>query len=87
MNSIEKFVKDWTERGYEKGDTHTFWLQFLRDVLNVAEPEKFIKFEVPVKLKHTSFIDAFFPSLKLSLSKNLWKKIWNKVNLNLTALF
>ena len=76
MNSIEKFVKDWTERGYEKGDTHTFWLQFLRDVLNVAEPEKFIKFEVPVKLKHTSFIDAFFPVSKViieqkSLEENL----------------
>ena len=76
MDSITQFVNDWSGRGYEKGDTHTFWLQFLRDVLNVEQPEKYIKFEVPVKLKHTSFIDAFFPDSKViieqkSLDKNL----------------
>ena len=53
-----------------------FWLSFLRDVLRVSEPEKFIRFEVPVKLKHTSFIDAFLPDTKViieqkSLSENL----------------
>ena len=76
MFNVKNFVATWNNRGYEKGDTHTFWLQFLRDVLNVAEPEKYIKFEVPVKLKHTSFIDAFFPTSKViieqkSLSENL----------------
>lgn len=76
MYSITQFVNDWSGRGYEKGDTHTFWLQFLRDVLNISTPEKFIKFEVPVNLKHTNFIDAFFPESKViieqkSLDKNL----------------
>ena len=76
MDSIAQFVKDWSGRGYEKGDTHTFWLQFLRDVLNISQPEKFVKFEVPVKLEHTKFIDAFFPDAKViieqkSLDKNL----------------
>ena len=76
MFNVKNFVAAWNNRGYEKGDTHTFWLQFLRDVLNVAEPEKYIKFEVPVKLKHTSFIDAFFPYSKViieqkSLEENL----------------
>ena len=76
MFNVKNFVAAWNNRGYEKGDTHTFWLQFLRDVLNVAEPEKYIKFEVPVKLKHTSFIDAFFPDSKViieqkSLEENL----------------
>ena len=76
MNRVKDFVKQWTERGYEKGETHTFWLSFLRDVLEISEPEKFIHFEVPVKLKHTSFIDAFFPDTKViieqkSLSKSL----------------
>ncbi|MBO4779355.1 MAG: N-6 DNA methylase, partial [Selenomonadaceae bacterium] len=56
--------------------THSFWLSFLRDVLSVSEPEKFIRFEVPIKLKHTSFIDAFLPDTKViieqkSLSENL----------------
>ena len=76
MFNVKNFVATWNNRGYEKGDTHTFWLQFLRDVLNVAEPEKFIRFEVPVKLKHISFIDAFFPTSKViieqkSLQENL----------------
>ena len=74
MNDVKKFVAQWS--GYEKCKTHSFWLSFLRDVLGVAEPEKLIRFEVPVKLKHTSFIDAFLPDTKViieqkSLSENL----------------
>ena len=76
MTDIKKFVGQWSGRGYEKGETHSFWLGFLRDVFGVSEPEKFISFEVPVKLKHTSFIDAFLPDTKViieqkSLSENL----------------
>ena len=76
MNRVKDFVKQWTGRGYEKGETHAFWLSFLRDVLEISEPEKYISFEVPVKLKHTSFIDAFLPDTKViieqkSLSENL----------------
>lgn len=76
MDSIAQFVKDWSRRDYEKGEMQIFWLQFLRDVLNISQPEKFIKFEVPVKLEHTKFIDAFFPDSKViieqkSLDKNL----------------
>ena len=75
-NVVKKFVAQWSERGYEKGETHSFWLSFLRDVSGVSEPEKFIRFEVPVKLKHTSFIDAFLPDTKViieqkSLSEDL----------------
>ena len=76
MNNVKKLVAQWSGRGYEKGETHSFWLSFLRDVLGVSEPEKFISFEVPVKLKHTSFIDAFLPDIKViieqkSLSEDL----------------
>ena len=76
MNSVKDFVKQWSGRGYEKGEMQPFWLSFLRDVLNVSEPEKFIRFEAPVKLKHTSFIDAFLPDTKViieqkSLSEDL----------------
>ncbi|MBQ3443113.1 MAG: class I SAM-dependent DNA methyltransferase [Selenomonadaceae bacterium] len=76
MNDIKKFVAQWSGRGYEKGEMQLFWLALLRDVFNIAEPEKFIRFEVPVKLKHTGFIDAFLPDTKViieqkSLSENL----------------
>ena len=66
---VKKFVANWSGRGYEKGDSHSFWLSLLRDVLNVSEPEKFIRFEVPVKLKHTSFIDAFLPDTKVIIEQ------------------
>ena len=74
--SVKKFVAQWSGRGYEKGEAQSFWLSLLRDVLNVSEPEKFIRFEVPVKLKHTGFIDAFLPDTKViieqkSIEKNL----------------
>ena len=76
MNDVKQFVTRWSGRGYEKGESHTFWLSFLRDVLGISEPEKLVRFEVPVKLKHTSFIDAFLPDTKViieqkSLSENL----------------
>ena len=38
---------------------------FLRDVLQVDKPENYVEFEVPVKLAHTNFIDAFFPDTKV----------------------
>ena len=60
--AVRQFIKTWTGRGDEKQDTQTFWLTFLRDVFGVAKPEDVIKFEVPVKLDHTSFIDAYMES-------------------------
>ena len=67
--SVKKFVTQWSGRGYEKGEAQPFWLSLLRDVLNVSEPEKFISFEVPVKLKHTGFIDAFIPDTKVIIEQ------------------
>ena len=46
--SVKDFVRKWSARGYEKGDTHAFWLSLLRDVFNVDKPENFISFEVPI---------------------------------------
>lgn len=76
MIDVKKFVAQWSGHGYEKGETQPFWMSLLRDVMGVSEPEKFIRFEVPVKLKHTNFIDAFLPDTKViieqkSLSENL----------------
>ena len=45
-SSVSKFVKKWSERGYEKGKAQPSWLSLLRDVFNIAEPENFVSFEV-----------------------------------------
>ncbi len=56
------FAEYWMDRGYEKGESQSFWLSLLRDVLGVAEPEKFIHFEEQVMIDHTSFIDGHIPA-------------------------
>ena len=56
------FAEYWKDKGYEKGESQSFWLSFLRDVLGVAEPEKFIQFEEQVMIDHTSFIDGHIPA-------------------------
>ena len=60
--AAKAFAEYWKDRGDEKSDSQSFWLSLARDVLGVAEPEKFILFEERVKLDHTSFIDGHIPS-------------------------
>ena len=78
--AAKKFVEDWTGKGYEKGESQKFWLQLLREVLCVENPEQFISFEEQVHLDHTSFIDARIPATKVlieqkSSDKDLYKAI------------
>ena len=53
------FVQDWTGRGDEKQETQSFWRALLGKVFGIEEPEKWLSFELPVQLGHTSFIDAY----------------------------
>ncbi len=57
--AAREFAAYWQNRGDEKQETQTFWLTLLQKVLGVADADKLIAFEVPVKLGHVSFIDAF----------------------------
>ena len=34
--AAKAFAKTWEGRGYEKGESQTFWLALLRDVFGVA---------------------------------------------------
>ncbi len=60
--AAKAFAEYWKDRGDEKSDSQSFWLALLREVLGVAEPEKYILFEERVKLDHTSFIDGHIPA-------------------------
>ncbi len=60
--AAKAFVKDWTGRGYEKGDSQPFWLALLSRVYGVENPDQFISFEDQIMLDHTSFIDGSIPS-------------------------
>lgn len=74
--AVKQFIKDWTGKGYEKGESQPFWLQLLGEVLQVEHPSQFIRFENQVMLDHTSFIDGIIASTHVlieqkSLDKNL----------------
>lgn len=60
--AAKEFAEFWQDKGYEKGESQTFWLTLLSKVLGVAEPEKLIRFEDKVVLDHTSFIDGVIPA-------------------------
>ena len=64
--SVKDFVKKWSGRGYEKGEAQPFWLSLLRDVFNIAEPENFISFEVPIP---HGFIDGLIDSTKVLIEQ------------------
>ena len=67
--AARQFAEDWAGRGDEKQDTQTFWLALLQKVFGVEEPDKFISFEMPVKLSHTSFIDGFLPATRVLIEQ------------------
>ena len=77
----KEFAEFWKGKGYEKGESQTFWLSLLQDVLGVSDPKSFIKFEDTVHIdKATGFIDGFIPSTKVmieqkSVDKDLKKAI------------
>ena len=67
--AAKAFAEYWKDRGDEKSDSQSFWLALVRDILGVAEPEKFILFEERVKLDHTSFLTVIFPRHTCLLSR------------------
>ncbi len=67
--AVRKFILDWTGRGDEKQDTARFWMGLLRNVFGIEEPEKFMEFELPVKLAHTSFIDGYIPQTRVLIEQ------------------
>ena len=78
--AAKQFAADWAGKGYEKGQSQTFWLSLLQKVFGIAEPDKYIIFEEQVKLDNTSFIDGVIPSTHVlieqkSVDKDLRKPI------------
>ena len=67
--AAKEFVKYWSGRGDEKQETQRFWIDLLRNVYGVADPEKAIQFELPVKLDHVSFIDGYLPETRVLIEQ------------------
>ncbi len=58
-HAAAKYAADWKYRGDEKQETCWFWIALLQKIFDIEEPDKYITFEVPVKLDHTNFIDKY----------------------------
>ena len=77
--SVREFVDFWKDKeGYEKGESQSFWISLLRDVLGIEHPEQFITFEEQVKLDHTSFIDGYIEKTKVLIEQKSSKIDLNK---------
>ena len=68
-SAAKQFAQDWAGRGDEKQETALFWMALLHKVFGVAEPDKYIVFEVPVKLSHTSFIDGYIGNTRVLIEQ------------------
>ena len=67
----KEFAEFWKDKGYEKGQSQTFWLQLLSDVLGIEKPSEFIEFEDQVHIdKNTGFIDGYILAIKVFIEQN-----------------
>ncbi len=78
--AAKEFSQRWEGKGYEKGQSQQFWMDFLQSVYGVTNIAEFISFEDQVHLDHTSFIDGYIKSTKVmieqkSIGKDLRKGI------------
>ncbi|MBR1518992.1 MAG: transposase [Prevotella sp.] len=76
-----KFAERWKGRGYEKGESQSFWLDLLSNVYGVETPsDGFINFEDHRMVDASNFIDGRIPSTRVlieqkSLGRDLRKGI------------
>ena len=71
--AAKQIVKDWSGKGYEKGETQRFWIDLLHTVFGIDNPTKMMEFELPVKTitkeKGSDFIDAYIHSTKVLIEQ------------------
>ena len=74
QKAAKKFAEDWKDKGYEKGESQKFWLDFLCNVFGVQDFANFVYFENQIKEKFTdktitNFIDIYIPSTKVMIEQ------------------
>lgn len=65
----KEFIKRWENRGNERQDSQSFWLDLLQSVYGIEKPTEYITFEDKVMLDHTSFIDGFIDTTKVLIEQ------------------
>ena len=67
--NAKEFSEFWKDRGAEKQEAQRYWIGLLQEVLGIENPSRYIEFEKPVKLSHTSYIDGFINSTKVLIEQ------------------
>lgn len=62
ITAARLFAQRWADRGYEKGDTHSFWLDLLSDVLGMSDASTVCRFEQ--RTNKGGFIDVVIAEAK-----------------------
>lgn len=75
--NAHKFIERWINRGEEKQDSQSFWLDILQTVYGVENPGDYIRFEDRVHLDHTSFIDGYINETKVMIEQKSRRKNLN----------
>ena len=76
--NAQAFIKRWENRGNERQDSQSFWLDLLQSVYGIEKPTEYIKFEDAVKMDTTSFIDGFIDATKVLIEQKGSHKDLNK---------
>ncbi|MBE6245564.1 MAG: class I SAM-dependent DNA methyltransferase [Bacteroidales bacterium] len=73
QQAVKAFIKQWSGKGYEKGETQSFWHSLLHNVLGIEDPTQIIEYEMQVKTltkeKGSDFIDAFILPTKILIEQ------------------
>lgn len=73
-----EFVKRWENRGNERQDSQSFWIDLLQSVFGLEKPTDYIRFEDKVVLDHASFIDAYINQTNVMIEQKGATKDLNK---------
>lgn len=65
--AARNFAEKWDGRGYEKGDTHSFWLELLRDVVGMKDVTTNVRFET--NTADRGYIDVVIPDAKTMIEQ------------------
>ena len=69
QKQAKAFIERWEDRGNERQDTQSFWLDLLRSVYGIENPSEYIKFEDTVMMDHTSFMDGYIDATKVLIEQ------------------
>lgn len=67
VDAARLFAQKWASRGYEKGDTHSFWLELLRDVVGMDDVTTNVRFERSTVER--GYIDVVIPDAKTMIEQ------------------